>query len=167
MSHEDTEEWLLEDHLRHGRTALSQILALELDSGVKPRTCFHFSPEVFDEREPFGETSSFCIAARPLFGKLPFELDVDYVGGTSGIEAWDDALPNEEWLVGRLESLMLLADQCALRFDGWSFEPRGGPIISISPTLEVFDGNTLPPISDDIVPTFSGVRDWLKTVTKK
>ena len=97
------------------------------------------------------------------FANHPDEFDVDYVGGLSGIEAWQSVLPNIAWLERTLPIVSDVADKSGLVFVGWSFEPRIGPFLTVSPTLNVFDGSKLPelPTLAD-AHSFSGLRDWLK-----
>ena len=137
--------WSASDHLAHGLQTIRNIEASPLFSEYKPRVCFHFAPSEPSDDEPWGEGASYCVKARPLFDSLEHSLDVDYVGGTSGIEAYDSAMPSERWLSSRLSEVMGLAGEAGLIFEGWSFEPiepADATYFSCGPTLEVFNSKS-------------------------
>ena len=157
------ERWSLADHLMHGGKAVADLRDQDTTSSHEPRVCFHFSPLEINDDEPWSEQASFCQAAKPLFEALPFRLDVDYVGGTSGVEAWEYVMPSDEWLCARIEPLIDLAEKARLDFNGWSFEPSGGPFISVIPTVKAYDGNRLQQTTT-LERTFEGVRTGLNKV---
>lgn len=138
-------EWSFSDHLRHGEAMLSRIASLANVEGLEPRICFHLKPLELDDDEPWSVEASFCQRAKPLFEKRLAMLDVDYVGGTSGIEAWEDVMPSLAWLHERVPALLALASDAGMLFDGWSFEPkapRDFSFLSCGPTLQVFNANS-------------------------
>ena len=120
------------------------LMSNDLDK-TDPWVCFHFEPVEWNEDEPWNEEATYNKRARPLFDALPFALDVDYVGGTSGIEAWEAITPSVEWLNVRIPALFNIAAQSSLSFSGWSFEPReprNFTFVSCGPNLRVFNANS-------------------------
>jgi hypothetical protein len=132
----------LDEHLRHGEELIGRLPSVEADDA---RVCFHLTPTTCDDNEPWSEEASFCQRAKPLFEASGLPLDVDYVGGTSGIEAWENVVPSVSWLHARLPVLSEIASQAGLQFDGWSFEPRqprDASYFSCGPTLDVVNRNS-------------------------
>ncbi|WP_150125423.1 hypothetical protein [Sphingomonas sp. LM7] len=129
--------WTLDEHLRRGEEVIGLLPTVEADYA---RVCFHLNPADYNEEEPWSEEASYNQIAKPLFDAARLPLSVDYVGGTSGIEAWENVVPTVEWLHERIPVLVGLADRAGLQFGGWSFEPREPRDISYfscGPTLDV------------------------------
>lgn len=163
METEEHRDWTLDEHLAHGRAAVDEISLLPPDAIAEPRVCFHLSPTNSDDDDNWGMDAGYCLRAQATFAHFCGEFDVDYVGGLSGIEAWQSVLPSIEWLERTVPIVFGIADKSGLAFVGWSFEPRSGPFMSISPTLNVYDGNQLGelPTGADVL-SFVGLRDWFK-----
>jgi hypothetical protein len=129
--------WTLDEHLRRGEDVIKQLPTVEAKDA---RVCFHLTPADYDDEEPWSEEASYNQRAKPLFDAASLPLSVDYVGGTSGIEAWESVVPTVDWLHQRIPVLMDLANEAGLQFAGWSFEPREPRDISYfscGPTLNV------------------------------
>jgi hypothetical protein len=62
--------------------------------------------------------------SRPLFEALPFEITVDYIGGSIGIEAWERVIPTLQWVDDRLPRMWEIAEAAQMSFLGWTFEPK-------------------------------------------
>ena len=145
MIDQRSDNWSLEEHLLHGAEVVASILSVQGVHEADPRVCFHFEPIEWNEEEPWTDQASYNLRARPLFETLPFSLNVDFIGGTSGIEAWEQVLPSLEWLHARVPMLIHIADQTELLFAGWSFEPiapRDFSFFSCGPALNVVNANT-------------------------
>lgn len=141
---DDEPIWSIDDHIRYGEAVVDQILPMEI-ALEDSRVCFHLTPVDFDDSEPWSEEASYNRRAKPLFDALGLPLDIDYVGGTSGIEAWETVIPSVDWLHLRIPALIDLAECIGLHFDGWSFEPlkpRDASFLSCGPTLGVVNRNS-------------------------
>lgn len=163
METDEPAEWTVDEHLAHGRAAVGEISLLAANSIADPHVCFHLSPASADDDDKWGMEAAYCIRARDAFASCPDEFDVDYVAGAFGVEAWQSVLPSMAWLERTFPIVSDVAKKSGLLFVGWSFEPRGGPFISVSPTLNVFDGKKLSglPMGADAL-SFEGLRQWLK-----
>jgi hypothetical protein len=134
---DETLSWSVEDHLRNGEASIAEIGPVDPKDA---RVCFHLTPITYDESEPWSDQASYNLRAKPLFDALGLPLDIDYVGGTSGIEAWETAVPTVSWLHARVPALAELANAAGLEFGGWSFEPReprNASYVSCGPSLNV------------------------------
>ena len=139
------EIWSEEDHLRHGLETVAEIEKLAEHEQIIPRTCFHLTPITLSDDEPWSDEASFCQQAKPFFEALNFKLDIDYVGGTSGIEAYDFEMPTEVWLRERVPALLDIGVKTGMLFEGWSFEPtepEDFSYMTCGPTLEVFNSKS-------------------------
>jgi hypothetical protein len=137
--------WSLDDHFREGATTICELLSCEGLEKSDPRVCFHLTPIEWNEDEQWGEQAAYNRLAKPLFDALPIALDVDYVGGTIGIEAWETAVPSIEWLHARIPALVDIAIRSGLMFAGWSFEPlQPGDFsfVSCGPHFDVVNAST-------------------------
>ena len=137
--------WSQEEHLDNGLKLVDQIRSSPLATRYKPRICFHLSPTVLSDDEPWSEEASFCRRAKTLFEALPDGLDVNYVGGTSGIEAYEYVMPSADWLRARLPQLWSIAGTANMHFDGWSFEPiepAEASYFSCGPTFSVLNSKS-------------------------
>ena len=138
----NADDWSLDEHLRRGEVAITMLLMSSDIDKTDPRVCFHFEPVEWNESEPWNEEASFNQRAKPLFDALSFHLNIDYVGGTTGIEAWETVIPSIKWLNERLPAFVDIASQSGLVFSGWSFEPhepRDFSFVSCGPHLRVFN----------------------------
>ena len=137
--------WTLNDHLRNGEIVISNLLSIPRVEETDPRVCFHFSPVDDADDDLWGEEASYIALAKPLLDVMPFWSSVDYVGGFSGIEAWEKVIPSIPWLHERIPSMLNVAAQSRLSFDGWSFEPhspRGFSFLNCGPDLGVVNAAT-------------------------
>lgn len=62
--------------------------------------------------------------AQVLFDAMPYNLQVDYVAVHVGIEAWEKAIPDRQWVSSRLPLMFEVAAKAHLNFVGWTFEPN-------------------------------------------
>ena len=122
-------EYDLDDLMQIGRHAISAVATIDC-SALKPMVCFHFSCPDDEKHDRWGNDAVCVQLSKPLFEALPFGIAVDEVGGCVGIEAWEEVIPTESWLRDRLPKMIEIAKAAHMTFDGWSFEPKGGPIIS-------------------------------------
>ncbi len=161
LSEMDEEDWCLEDHLRKGRSAIKTIS--ETFSGDTPRVCFHFYPQKDGYGDSWGMEADYCQLAKREFDSLQEEFDVDYIGGWSGIEAWQNVLPTEKWLYDTFPLMWEIAQKANLSLDGWSFEPSGGQTISVCGSTSVFDRGELDePLPPQASRSFDGLKSWLE-----
>lgn len=131
--------WSMDDHIRYGETVIAEILAMEIET-KDSRVCFHLTPMDFDDSEPWNEEASYNLRAKPLFNALGLPLDIDYVGGTSGIEACETVVPSIDWLHLRVPAIIDIAHRAGLNFDGRSIDPlkpSDASFLSCGPTLDV------------------------------
>lgn len=107
--------------------------------------------------------AQYCQLARREFENCGQEFDVDYVGGHCGIEAWQDIMPTEDWLTSAAPLVWGTAAKANMYLAGWSFEPRTGPYISVSRSVNVYNGSKLselpPPAAAQ---SFGRLGDWLR-----
>ena len=159
----DEPDWTLEDHLRHGRAAVREIANAPPEAVSGPRVCFHLYPLTSDDNENWGMEAQYCQRAKREFEDCAQDIDVDYVGGHCGIEAWQDIVPIEDWLTQAIPLVWGIATKANMSFAGWSFEPRSGPYISVSQTVNVYDGNSLNELQPSAAAqSFGRLSDWLK-----
>ncbi|WP_370032749.1 hypothetical protein [Qipengyuania mesophila] len=157
----DDQKWTLEDHLLEGRSVIKSIS--DGFSGEMPRVCFHFYPIEDGYDEAWGMEADYCQLAKREFDKFGEDFDVDYVGGWSGVEAWQKVLPTEEWLEKTFPLMWELAGRTKLIVDGWTFEPFGGPIISSCDSTSVFNrGDLEEPLPESASGSFDGLKSWLE-----
>ncbi len=159
----DEPDRTLEDHLLHGQSAIREIANAAPENISGPRVCFHLYPLTSDDDENWGMEAQYCQRAKRGFEDCGQEFDVDYVGGHCGIEAWQDIMPTEDWLTEAVPLVWKTATKANMSFAGWSFEPRSGPYISVSRTVNVYDGSKLselpPPAASR---SFGRLGDWLR-----
>ena len=125
-----TDAVLIEGILEKGREALSENATLDFGSFGEPKVCFHFSCPDDEKNDRWGEDAEGVRISRDHFNAMPFELSIDGVGGSVGIEAWEMVTPDNAWLEDRIPRMLEIAHLSRMNFDGWSFEPRNGPIVS-------------------------------------
>jgi hypothetical protein len=94
--------------------------------------CFHFLAND-DDKDHWGDEARAVKVSRPLFEALPFEMTVDYIGGSVGIEAWERVMPDEDWVKDRLPRMWGIADAARMKFAGWTFEPKEPHIFQATP----------------------------------
>lgn len=108
--------------------------------------------------------ADYCQRAKLEFDRCAQDFDVDYVGGHCGIEAWQEIIPDNDWLAQTVPLVWEIAKKAKMSFDGWSFEPRSGSYISVSATVNVYDGNKLGELSPSAVTeSFGRLRNWFKS----
>jgi hypothetical protein len=109
---------LFEDSLR----ALADIDEARPFSETDAWCCFHFLTNDDGQNDRWGDEAQAVKKARPLFDAMPFDLTVDYHGGPVGIEAWERAVPDENWVKDRLPRMWEVAEAADMRFVGWTYE---------------------------------------------
>lgn len=158
----DESDWTLEDHLLHGRAAIREMNAAD-ENISGPSVCFHLYPLTSDDDEKWGIEAEYCQRAKRGFEECGQEFDVDYVGGPFGIEAWQYLLPTEDWLTEVVPLVWKTAAKANISFAGWSFEPRSGRYMSVSSSVNVFNGNELSELAPAAAArSFVRLSDWLK-----
>jgi hypothetical protein len=128
-----------------GQQAITELVTRFNQPVVAP-ICHHFTPRNADEHEEWGSEGAYCARAKPLFEGLSHgqyrELSIDYIGGSSGIEAWEGGWPTIEWLHFRVRQMVEVAAQAGLIYQGWSFEPPEGPFVAGTIGLSVWNAAT-------------------------
>jgi hypothetical protein len=109
---------LFEDSVR----VLADIEAAEASLQDGAWCCFHFITDDDATNGRWGDDALAVQISRPLFEALPFDLTVDYHGGLVGIEAWEQAVPNVDWVSDRLPRMWDIATAAQMRFVGWTYE---------------------------------------------
>jgi hypothetical protein len=134
MEDAESPTWTLADHLEAGRAAVEAILGDgELGSLPQP-VCHHFGEvDPVDEMKESREAAYAGLEA--AFAPLGLEFH------TSILEAWETVVPTVEWLNRRVPPLLVLADQCGLTYEGWTWEPRRRQPIGAS-TVQVFNAGS-------------------------
>lgn len=164
MDQDVSRDWTLEDHLLHGRSAISVIASTPATSISKPNVCFHLNPLSQVDYDKWGMEADYCQRAKHEFDRCAQSFDVDYVGGHCGIEAWQEIVPDEDWLTKTVPLVWEIARKAKMSFEGWSFEPRSGPCITVSPTVSVYNGNNLSELPPSAVAeSFGQLRNWFKS----
>jgi hypothetical protein len=131
-----------EEHLQLGRAAIGEIQRLNEVS--VPRVCFHFSPppEVDASELGYGVKATYWPKLERMFADLQIDGWIDGAGGEFGFEVWEEVLPTEEWLQERLTQMLNLGDDLEHELQGWTYEPRGGPVVSAAPEVGVWNAAT-------------------------
>ena len=159
----DEPDWTLEDHLLRGRAAIREVASAAKESLSGPRVCFHLYPLTLDDQENWGMEAQYCQLAKRAFEESGQEFDVDYVGGHCGIEAWQDIMPTEEWLDETVPLVWNSAAKADMSFAGWSFEPRSGPYISVSKSVNAYDGKKFSGLLPSAAACpFGRLGDWFR-----
>lgn len=159
----DRSDWSLEDHLLHGRAAIREIAAATDGSNLGPRVCFHLYPITSDDDDNWGMEAEYCQRAKRGFDECGQMFDVDYVGGLCGVEAWQYLLPTEDWLTDTLPLVWTIAEKANMSLAGWSFEPESGPYMSVSSSVNVYNGNQLREVAPPAAArSFGRLSHWLR-----
>lgn len=136
--HDKESDWTLDQHMSAGVSALARISQVCAGETVQP-VCFHFS-ELVPIDQMIESRSEKFEGLIPLFS----ELGLDFLADR--LEAWEQTIPNMDWLASRVPALYQIAANNGLRFQGWSWEPRGnapigalgsGPINGIHSGIEM------------------------------
>jgi hypothetical protein len=144
--------------LADGRAAIERVEALGPFPAEVCRVCFHFYCPDDADQDRWGDDAECVRLSRPLFEAMPFEISVDGVGGVVGIEAWEQVWPTVPWLEDRIPRMIEVARKSSMEFNGWSFEPKNGPIVSAGRQLNVVGANT-----PEGRATMAGLIESLKT----
>ena len=109
--------WSLEDHLREGREAVSDIKRQPQGKAPQP-LCHHFSEiEAVDRMEVSVEDAYSPL--EPAFEALGLSFLSDR------LEAWQNCQPSIQWLEVLIRALVRTASDHGLIYDGWTWEPHG------------------------------------------
>ena len=108
--------WSLEIHLNEGLKAIAAIQNTDGDREPKP-ICHHFS-----ERDPIDVWSG---SREKTYGyMLSIFADASVSFAADRLECWETAHPDKAWLSERIPSIYRIADDHALIYEGWTWEPR-------------------------------------------
>jgi hypothetical protein len=134
----------LEEHFQAGLSVLRQIEDLALDMVPEPRVCFHFRPSnsVDGRALGYGVDASYWTELKEWFEGTDIDGFLDGSCGEFGFEVWEMTVPDEPWMTTRVPEMMALAGRLQHELQGWTFEPKNGPILSAAPEIRVMDGNS-------------------------
>jgi len=116
--------------LEVGKAALSDIDALGAIDPAACHVCYHFFCPADEENDRWDEDAECVQLSKPIFDAMPFDVEIDGIGGSAGVEAWENAYPTIAWLNDRMPRMLEVASAAKMNFLGWSFEPKNGPIVS-------------------------------------
>lgn len=113
-----------------------------IDLTAAPQTgryiCHHFSPYAVDAtneemltRDDLRGLAAALASSHPTF-------DIDLIGGSFGIECWEDGAPTLEWVKARIPQMCTIAQAAGVHYDGWSWEPPGRQPVAATQSVEVF-----------------------------
>ncbi|MDT7536013.1 hypothetical protein OVY48_21680 [Sphingobium sp. SA2] len=144
------------DHLLEvGKAALSKIDALGAIDPATCHVCYHFFCPADEENDRWGEAAECVQLSKPIFDAMPFDVEIDGIGGSAGVEAWESVYPTNTWLNDRLPRMLEVASAAKMTFLGWSFEPKKGPIVSAGV-------NIMNASSPEGCATIDGIIEFLK-----
>jgi hypothetical protein len=132
----------LEEHLELGKSSIKQIEVLR--GNCEPVVCFHFSPSQYVDGPSlgYGTESKYWPRLERAFADLGIDGSIDAAGGEFGFEVYEYSWPSEDWLEERIPQMLSLGAEVEHEFQGWTFEPRGGPVISAAPDVGVWNADT-------------------------
>ncbi len=132
----------LKEHLELGKTAIKEFEPLR--SQCEPLVCFHFSPPPDVDAASFGYGTEWKYSAvlEKSFEELGIDGSIDATGGEFGFEIWERSWPSEDWLQKRVLQMLQLASEVEHVFQGWTFEPHGGPVVSAAADVGVWNADT-------------------------
>ena len=129
----DDKPWTLERHLAAGRAAIARIAA-DQGLGTLQPVCHHFAETDPVDPERLSVERSYR-SLTPMFEMLGLDFAADR------LEAWERAWPTLDWMAGRVPTLVEVASEAGLRYEGWSWEPHGRqPVVATA--FEIVNNRT-------------------------
>jgi hypothetical protein len=129
-------------HLLIGRRAIQEIQSAPVCGEVA--VCFHFLPpnDADASKLGYGSEATYWPRLEQRFAQLDVDGWVDGSAGEFGFEIWENVTPSPAWLEQRVPQMLALAADFEHEFEGWTFEPRRGRVVSAAPQTRVRDVGT-------------------------
>jgi hypothetical protein len=130
------------EHLLIGRRAVEEIQSAPVCGEVA--VCFHFLPpnDADASKLGYGIEAVYWPTLEQRFALLDIDGWIDGSGGEFGFEIWENVTPSPAWLEQRVPQMLALAADLEHEFEGWTFEPRSGQVVSAAPNTRVWDVGT-------------------------